>query len=193
VRPVAGRTVNPVEPHHLIQQQQQQVAVGAGIELLPSIQPLSVPGTLSDEEAWRIALTQPWVIQQEAARAQQLLAQVGVAAGSATGSRMNGNAVAAAAAAQNTGKDATAAMQAPASRKAAAAPVGLSAAAATAAAAAAAVAAAAGYNCQGVHRVMPGQQQQVVKVVQQQQQGPSPRTVGVLGGALRSSNIVNTL
>jgi hypothetical protein len=44
-----------------------------------------------------------------------------------------------------------------------------------------------------VQRNGPGQQQpqQLVKGVQQQ--GPSPRMSAVLGGALRSSNIVNTM
>jgi hypothetical protein len=176
------------------QLQQQAGQMAAGVELLPSIQPLSVPGTLSDDDAWKLALTQPWVIQQEAARAQQLLAQVGIgAAAAAAAGVVNGGRAAAAAGKKAPGpgtkavENAAGAILAPASKKTAAAVK------------APAAAAAAGFNCQGVRSNGPApqqQQQQCVKGVQQQQQqpGPSPRAVGgVFDGALRSSNFVNTM
>ncbi|KAF6262129.1 hypothetical protein COO60DRAFT_674448 [Scenedesmus sp. NREL 46B-D3] len=192
-KPAAGPAGLP-EQQQTQQQQQQQGGRVSGVELLPCIQPLAMPSTLSDDEAWQIALTQPWVIQQEAARAQQLMAQVGVAAAAAGGVYGGGAAPLArraAGPAQDGSEDAAAggikaaggAMQPPASRRAAAA-LSLSGAAA----------AAAGYNCQGVRSSVPAQQQkQQQQLVKDAQQGPSPRTGGALGGVLRSSNIINTL
>lgn len=48
-----------------------------------AVTPLSVPGTLSDDEAWKLAQAQPWVIELEAARARQLLAHTAVIAAAA--------------------------------------------------------------------------------------------------------------
>eukprot|EP00775_Hariotina_reticulata_P008659 gene8659-8840_t len=43
---------------------------------LPGIAPLELPDVISEEDCWKMAQAQPWLIQQEADRARQLLASL---------------------------------------------------------------------------------------------------------------------